>query len=125
LRKLTERQIGPYTIMHVVSPNAVVLKLPPSFKIDVPINVSQLCPYKLPTIPGQQILLQSPVEVEGEEEYVVEEILDSHLRHNKLEFLVKWEGYTGENNLWEPEDNCRNVHNAIATFYHKYPQAPR
>jgi len=43
--------------------------------------------------PGQQIMPQSPVEVEGEEEYVGEEILDSHLRCNKLEFLVKWEGY--------------------------------
>jgi len=124
-RKLTKRQIGPYTITHVVSPNTVVLKLPPSFKIDVPINASQLCPYKPPTIPGQQIMPQSPVEVEGEEEYIVEEILDSRLRHNKLEFLVKWEGYTNENNLWEPEDNCKNVHNAIATFYHKYLQAPR
>jgi len=111
--------------MHIVSPNAVVLKLPPSFKIDAPINVSQLCPYKLSTIPGQQIMPQSPVEVEGEEEYVVEEILDSCLRYKKLEFLVKWEGYTNENNLWEPEDNCRNECNAITTFYHKYPQAPR
>jgi len=89
------------------------------------INVSQLHPYKLPTIPGQQMMPQSPVEIEGEGEYVMEEILDSHLRHNKLEFLVKWKGYTNENNLWEPEDNCRNVQKAIADFYHKYPQAPR
>jgi len=51
-----------------------------------------LHPHRLPTTPGQQITLQSPVEVEGEKEYVVEEILNSHLRHNKLEFLVKWEG---------------------------------
>jgi len=111
--------------MHIVSPNAVVLKLPPSFKIDAPINISQLHPYKPPTIPGQQIMPQSPVEVEGEEEYVVEEILDSCLRHNKLEFLVKWEWYMNENNLWEPEDNCRNACNATTAFYHKYPQAPR
>ena len=68
---------------------------------------------------------QAPVEVEGEEEYIVEEILDSCLRCNKLEFLVKWEGYTNENNLWEPEDNCKNACNTIATFYHKYPQVPR
>jgi len=68
---------------------------------------------------------QAPVEVEGEEEYIVEEILDSRLRRNKLEFLVKWEGYTNENNLWEPKDNCKNAHNAIAAFYRKYPQAPR
>ena len=70
-------------------------------------------------------MLQSPVEVEGEEEYIVEEILDSHLRCNKLEFLVKWEGYTNENNSWEPEDNCKGACNAIAAFYCKYPQAPR
>jgi len=89
------------------------------------INVSRLHPYKLPTILGQQIMPQSPVEVEGEEEYVVEEILDSHLRCSKLEFLVKWEGYTNENNLWEPEDNCKNTCNAIAAFYCKYPQVPR
>jgi len=55
----------------------------------------------------------------------VEEILDSHLRHNKLEFLVKWEGYTNENNLWEPEDNCKNTCNTIAAFYQKCPQVPR
>jgi len=30
-----------------------------------------------------------------------------------------------ENNPWKPEDNCRNAHSTIATFYHKYPQAPR
>jgi len=68
-------------------------------------------------------MLQSPVEVEGEEEYVVEEILDSCLR--QLEFLVKWEGYMNENNLWEPEDSCKNACNAIAAFYCKYPQVPR
>jgi len=68
---------------------------------------------------------QAPVEVEGEEEYIVEEILDSCLRQNKLEFLVKWEGYMNENNLWEPEDNCKHAHNAIAAFYRKYPQVPR
>jgi len=84
-----------------------------------------LHPYKPPTIPGQQITPQVPVEVEGKEEYIVKEILDSCLRHNKLEFLVKWEGYTNENNLWEAKDNCKNVCNTIAAFYRKYPQAPR
>jgi len=68
---------------------------------------------------------QSPVEVEGGEEYVVEEILDLCLRCNKLEFLIKWEGYMNENNLWELENNCKNACNTIAAFHHKYPQAPR
>jgi Chromo (CHRromatin Organisation MOdifier) domain len=55
----------------------------------------------------------------------VKEILDSLLQHNKLEFLVKWEGYTEENNSWETKDNCRNVQEAIHNFYNKYPEAPQ
>ena len=120
-----ERQVGPYPISKIISPNAVELKLPPSFKIDVPINVSCLRPYKPPTILGQQTTPQPPIEVEGEPEYVVEEILDSRLRRNKLEFLVKWEGYTDENNSWEPEDNCKNLQAAIHDFYNTYPNAPQ
>ena len=118
-----EKQIGPYPISKIILPNAVELKLLPSFKIDVPINVSRLRPYKPHTIPGQQITPQPPIDVEGEQEYIVEEILDSHLRRNKLEFLIKWEGYTDENNSWEPEDNCRNASRAIKNFYKQYPEA--
>ena len=59
----------------------VELKLPPSFKIDASI-VSRLRPYKPPTILGQQITPQPPIDVEGELEYNVEEILDSCLQRN-------------------------------------------
>lgn len=34
-----------------------------------------------------------PVEVEGEEEYEVEEILDSKVVGKGLRYLVKWKGY--------------------------------
>ena len=103
----------------------VELKLPASFKIDAPINVSHLWPYKPPTILGQQITPQSTIDIEDESEYVVEEILDSHLQHNKLELLVKWEGYTDENNSWELQDNCRNASDAIKYFYNHYLEAPQ
>ena len=114
-----EKQVGPYPISKIISPNAVELELLASFRIDVPIDVSRLRLYKPPTILGQQITPQPPIEVEGEPEYIVEEILDSRLHHNKLEFLVKWEGYTDKNNSWEPKANCRNVPRAIHDFYNK------
>ena len=120
-----EKQLGPYTITNIISPNAVKLKLPRSFKIRPVINVSRLRPYKPPTIEGQQVTPQSPIEVDGEPEYEVEEILDSHLCRNKLEFLVKWKNYTAENNSWEPEANCRNASDIVKRFYQKYPEAPR
>jgi hypothetical protein len=75
-----EKQIGPYSITEIISPNAVKLKLPPSFKIQPEINIICIQPYKPPTIPGQQVTPQPPIEVEGIPEYVVEEILDSQLQ---------------------------------------------
>jgi len=39
-------------------------------------------------------------------EYVVEAILDKRLIRGKWEYLIKWEGYSDEDNTWEPEENC-------------------
>jgi Chromo (CHRromatin Organisation MOdifier) domain len=120
-RKLMEKQIGPYPITKIINLNVVKLKLSPSFEIQPEINITCIQPYKQPTILGQQVTPQPPIKVEGISEYVVEEILDAQLWQNKLEFLVKWEGYTDENNSWEPKTNCRNACDAICDFYHKYP----
>ena len=73
-RKLSERQLGPFEIIKVVSPNAMKLKLPASYKIHDVINVSRLRLYKEPTA-GQRVTPSEPIEVEGRPEYKVEEIL--------------------------------------------------
>ena len=67
-RKLSERQLGPFEIIKVVSPNAMKLKLPASYKIHDVINVSRLRLYKEPTL-GQRTVPPEPVEVEGQPEY--------------------------------------------------------
>ena len=66
-----------------------------------------------------------PIEIEGEPEYEVEEVLDSRLKCGKLEYLVKWSGYTEDHNTWEPEDNCENSRDLIEDFHKKNPSAPR
>ena len=55
----------------------------------------------------------------------MEEILDSRLKHGKLEYLVKWSGYTDDYNTWEPEANCANSPDIVSNFYKKNPSAPR
>jgi len=122
--KLTEHQLGPYEIIKIISSNAVKLKLPASFKIHNVINVSCICPYR-PPVAGQSIIPPKPVTVEGTPEYEVEEIMDSRLKHDKLEFLVKWSGYTNNYNTWEPEANCANSRDIIKEFYKSNPSAPR
>ena len=39
-----------------------------------------------PQYRGQQTTPQPPIQVEGEPEYIVEEILDSRLHRNKLQY---------------------------------------
>jgi len=41
---------------------------------------------------GQIIPPPLPVKVEGEEEWQVQEVLDSKFVRNRLRYLVKWEG---------------------------------
>ena len=41
----------------------------------------------------------------GSDEYEVEQILDSHVGDNGLEYLIKWKGYSDKHNSWEPASN--------------------
>ena len=121
-RKLTERQLGPFEIIKVVSPNAVKLKLPTSFKIHDVINVLRVRPYK-PPVEEQRVTPPEAIEVEGTPEYEVEEVLNFQLKQGKLEYLVKWSGYTDDYNTWEPAFNLDNSKEAINNFHKSNPSA--
>jgi len=88
------------------------------------INVSRIHPYKSP-VASQSVIPPKPVILEGTPEYEVEEIMDSRLKRGKLEYLVKWSGYTDDYNTWEPEANCANSHDIIENFHKSNPSTPR
>jgi transposase InsO family protein len=125
-RKLTERWLGPYAIVKLVGPNAVELKLPRGMRIHPVVNISRVKPYR-ERLPGQPIVKPGGVLVteDGQQEYVVEKIIDSRLKQGKIEFLVHWEGYEDVDRTWEPEGNLSNAPEKVKEFYAHTPSAPR
>jgi len=114
-KKLTEKFIGPYVVKKVVSENAVELELPAMLRIHPVVNVRRLVKYR-EQIEGQKKIPPPPVEVAGEKEYEVEEILDRQERRGKTKYLVKWKGYTAEGNTWEGLENLKNAGEKIEEF---------
>ncbi|KAF8752189.1 hypothetical protein RHS01_08123 [Rhizoctonia solani] len=67
--------------------------------------------------PNQPFPEQPPPEtIEGEEEYEVEQIIDSKRQKGKWFYLIKWKGYGPEDNSWEPEELLEHSQEEIKRF---------
>ena len=124
-RKLMERYSGPFEITEKVGTHAYRLKLPLYWKNVHPVwNVSKIFPYhEDPSTPNHPE--PPPDVIEGEPEWEVESIVDSRFLHGKLQYLVKWTGWSDAENSWEDEANLEHSPDVIQDFYKKFPSAPR
>lgn len=118
-KKFSERQLGPFVIEKEISPVAFRLRLPKSLsKLHPVFHVSLLEKSYESSIPSRYNSPPAPVQIDGEEEFEVEAILDSRSRRGKPYYLVKWKGYdiSDESQTWEPEENLENCSDLIAEF---------
>ena len=93
-------------------------------------HVSQLEPTTPNTILNRIQPLPPPIEIDGEPEFEISEILDSKIDNRrwlcKLLYLVCWAGYEGtdEETSWILMMELGNASELVADFHSTYPNKP-
>src|SRR5712672_302009 len=100
--KLSPKRYGPFRVVAKISPMAYKLQIPATWQIHDVFHASLLTPYKETVEHGKNFLEPPPDIIEGEEEWEVEQILDKRIfgRSKKLQFLVRWKGYSPAHDQW-------------------------
>ena len=126
MKKLDDKRYGPFTILSKHGESAYKLWLPVTWKSIYPIfNECVLSPYHAPTFPSQKRLSPPlPDLVGGYKEQEVEEILDSRLRRDHLEYLVHWKGFPREEHEWKKSADLQHARDAMADFHRAHPAKP-
>ena len=92
-------------------------------KIHNTMHISLLKPYQDYRIPSQIQEPPPPIQIEGEDEYELDEIIDSQLHYNKLQYRAKLKGYgREEDKVWYPTENFNSAADAVRKFHERYPE---
>ena len=117
-KKLDYKKIGHLKILARIGTSAYKLAFPPSMKIHNTIHISLLEPYQDNQFPLQIQEPPPPIQIEEEDEHELDEIIDSRLHYNKLQYRAKWKGYgPEEDTVWNPAEKCNNAADAVRIFH--------
>jgi len=124
-KMLDYKKIRTFKILAKIGTSAYKLALPPSMAIHNTFHISLLEPYPDNQFPSQIKKPSAPSQMEGEDEYERDEIIDSRLPCNKLQYRAKWNGYSPEHDkVWYPAGNFNNSEHTVQRFYRRYPGKP-
>jgi hypothetical protein len=85
-------------------------------------HVSQLRRYHDPTehFADRKYDCPPPIKVNKKPKYDVEQLIGKRTKKTRaaprVEYLIKWKGYTEHDNTWEPETNLTNAQDLIKEF---------
>jgi len=121
-KKLDYKKIGQVKILAKIGTSAYKLALPPSMAIQNTFHISLLEPYQDNRFPSQIKEPPPPIQIKGDDEYEGDEIIDSRLHYNKLQYRAKWKGYSPEHDkVWYPAENFNNAEHTVQRFHRRYP----
>ena len=141
-RKLGDRYLGPFLITEKIGDLDYRLQLPDWLSRHHPVfHVDKLHPWKGSVVNGVLPPPPEPSEIEGVDEWDVQEVWDSRWNEveveqegrrtrrrkaktvKRFEYLVSWLDYDGAA-TWEPEENLANAREKVDDFHRRHPSAP-
>jgi hypothetical protein len=124
-KKLDFKRLGPFAITKKISAHAYRLQLPSMMRgIHDVFHVNLLSKVHANEYLDRHQPPPEPVIIDNENEYEVEEILDSRRLGKGIEFLVRWKGYGPEEDTYEPLKNLANAIDTLDEFQKLHPHKP-
>ena len=115
--KLTPRRYGPFRITQKVSSHSYRLQLPQTWRIHPVFHVQLLRLAQPDPIVGRQPNPPPPEVIEGDEEYELDQIINSRYVRDRLEYLVRWKGYHEGYDTWEPATGMAGTQEKVDEFH--------
>ena len=112
----------PYEVLEQVG-NAYRIKLPDSIKVHPIFSPEKLRKASANPLPSQKNDPPLPIQVNGQDEWEVEEILASKLVRKTLKYRVHWKGYDLDPE-WYPAWNFTGSPHKLAEFHDRHLDQP-
>jgi hypothetical protein len=116
-RKLLPRWLGPFTVLARIGQVAYRLDLPKTMQCHDVFHISLLRAYR---DSGRVQPPPVPEFVDGHLEFEVERIVDHRVvrsgRRSRVEYLVRWLGYSSDYDSWEPQSSMSNCQELVAAY---------
>ena len=116
--KFKPKYIRPFRVLNAQS-NVYTLELPPTSKLKYnKFHVSLIRPFYEDQAHSNEDEDTTPVEIDGEVEYVIEAIIKHKIAYGDYQYLVKWAGY--DETSWLPSSQLLHAQDLITDYWNEY-----
>lgn len=126
--KIKEKFIGPFKIIEKINDVSYKVELPAKYQVHNVFhssllktsyeNVPELFPNR--TIINVQPPVVKSVNKDEEDEWEIEQLIDRRKKRNRLEYLVRWKGWSAEYDEWKTVDQLKNARSLMKEYDQKH-----